>query len=400
MRVIEHKNWKSYWAKNYKICYLANFVYSLPKYDRAFFDDLDVSETVQANINEIKRYLLYFDYVYLPLGSLIKPRNAFVKEVGKSLFRNLDFLELIERGLIVASIYRDHGVIETFKRRSDHVKKINWDNRTNIFETLIKYELSNFIFFERDVQLEIENNLEGILKRIERVQDSTTRNMLTDVLRESTTKSRFGLSRPYFYQQAFKRGNTNVSSFLNMLNVQNFETTEVGVPGLVVPYQAGSDRLIRLSQNTGVNSFLYNIDFFELFLSLFLERDHLQHLSEMTTESLIRLRANSFWRDYIEFYHNLLKDISKSLVVQTSDGIRERSQVELGKLLSKGKTTLAIELSITVLTLFLSGAKSVMKLKRVDNQINTLKKNSELRSQSNATYQFIRWIKEEIKAFA
>ena len=397
MKLITEQKWNSYWNKEYKTCFLTHLLYSVPYLDAKYFDKTDVQNEVNKIIIEIKQYLLFFDYVSIPLGSIVKPRNKFALQIGKALFRNPTFLHLVESGLITSSIYQDFSIEDTFNRRKYHLERINWENMTDIYEECIQYELSNFIFYERNVEVDLSFYKEALIKKIENINNPLIREELTQVFKKSDKNPNFSFSRPYFYQEALKLNKKEIDHFLDFMAVDFFRGTEFG-DSVIVPYQLDMDKVLRKSLNTGVYAFLYNKDFLQLFLSFYLDEKLISNIRKLSGKNFLELRKEKSWRVFIDNYHDALKIISKSLTIPTTDNIEVDLKDLFYKHFNENSKSKVLDISLFFLAVISSHSRQILKSSKVKERINRSKNNLSLYITDKQTKDFIGNLKEKLKS--
>ena len=390
---------KDKWNKSHKTCFHTNLLYGVPYYDTNYFDETDIQNEVNKIIVEIKYYLLFFDYVSIPIGSVMKPRNKFSLQIGKALFQNPVFLNLTENGLITASIFQHHSIEETFDRRKYHLERIEWENKTDVYEKYIQYEISNFIFYERNVEKTLSFYKEALIQKVDNINDPLVRHALIEVFNKSDKNPHFSFSRPYFYQEAIKLNQKEIHDFLGLMTTDLFRGSELG-DDVIVPYQSNADKVLRTSSTTNVYAFLYSKEFFQLFLSFYLDNKLIYNIKKFTGEDFTALRKEKFWRKFVDNYHKALKIISDSLVIPTKDNILADSKILFYKHFNENSKSKLLDISLLFLTLLSPHSRQILKSSNVKERVNRSKNNLSLYMTDKHSKDFIRLLKQKLKSLS
>lgn len=382
------------------ICQHTNFIYSIPLYDKDIFTPYDVENAVRENIFQIKCQLLYFDNIDLPLGSLVKPRSQFSKKIAESLFKNKAFLDLIENGLIVSSVYEGTSPEETFLRRQEHNRKINWDLKTSIYDNILKYELSNINFYERDIETQVFQQGKNLHETIQNISIGTIRKNLFQIYKDAEKKSSLEFSRPYFYQEAIKQGDARVLNFLNILNPEHFQSAESANLNLIVPYHYGADNLLRKSLNSGTYAFLYGEEMYLEFLSFFCEEIHIKNIAKLPAASLLKLRKDSSWKAYLDFYHQILEKVSVKLHLDSIDKIQSTAKFIFIEELNRSIPGIAVDITYFMIKSFTKPINNFIKEWNLTHKVDLMNNRLKMRINDKNTGEFINSLIEELKACA
>ena len=314
-KIISSNDWENRWASYYKVCYYPFFLYSLPFYDEKNKDDLDVIEQLHFHINNFKYYLLYFDFVVIPLGNLIRPINIFSNLLFKKVLEDKCTIDLIENKLLISTTHKNQNIDETFLSRIEYLKEIKWDIKSDIYKSTLRYEMSNLLLYERNVSQEIDVLLNLLNKRINNFTDEDIKNKMLRIVDIARKNNRLSFSHEVFTKKILeeRKKKKEVYDFLLKANTDYYTMCELGNYGTILPFVGTNDNLIRQSENTGVFSYLYSIDFFKIFISLFIEDKYLIKIPLLNVSDIKLLRSYSFWFPTLELYHQLLTEISNVL---------------------------------------------------------------------------------------
>ena len=322
MSFFKHEEWVALLSKR-KIIYYPEFYYGLlnENYQKVF-DNYFIENKVRMHLHRMKLLLLYFHYISVPFCNFYVNFNNNHTHLYNSIFKNNDFRELIANGLIIYELRSKYDSLSYFNRYESELKKygsINTfplnDDLNNIFHDLLVVERGE-IYLNRSYGMqEAINNT---------ISKSKFNNSDLDLIKRTIDKCSSGgnafmheifvyeLQYPKFYSLH----NTLSNNYLEISETSNYNT---------LTYTPKDNRYLgsKLRKNitNNVYAFLYSPDFFEYFLSLFIDLRKDVNLHNLSLKNIINIRSHNFWDDFVKEYHEIITQVSNQLHYTTEDKI-------------------------------------------------------------------------------
>ncbi len=304
-----------YWAKHRKVVYYPEFGYILPDYWDKIHSPIHSISEVSRHLFQIKCLLLFFDFVLVPLEHLLEPYTGIAHQTFKKILLHRDFNELVEKGLIITSIWGGRDVLESAETHEVFLNSITWPS-------VPKYSKSELRAFSKVMVWPriVLNQSEWLKKKTLELLDAnrlilTGHRRLKDIIKRATFKEEIPFVHQTFFHCLARDHREQDRFLLKLLNGVYFGSGEIGNPGTVI-YSSPKlqvDYLDRKCIDTGVFSFLYSPEFFLRILGHFLTKDIIPIIGTISPSEIVNLRSFWFWREGVDCYHSTLCMASKAL---------------------------------------------------------------------------------------
>lgn len=330
MEILKNEKWvKS--ASEKKIIYYPEFYYGALINDQKVVDIFYIENEIRKHLLHMKLLLLYFDCINMPFGHFYAPFDKLHSTLYYSLFKNVDFRDLIASNLIIYTIRPTNDPSSYWEWVGSELKKCGFANVLPINNDL-KYIFSDLLMVERDsAHL---NRSKGTLKNIEDIiynSEIEKENMY--FIKQTIDKSLLGgnsfMHEAFVYRlQESKYRDIHramANYYFNRSEVTNYNT---------LTYRPFKNELfgslLRKNHYNKVYAFLYSPDFFCFFISLFLETNEMD-LYKISIKDVKLIRTQEFWSQFVLEYHKIIEEINEQLHNVTDEKIIEAAEKELRK---------------------------------------------------------------------
>jgi len=334
MHIFKHNEWVNISSKK-KIIYYPEFYYgALNVNNHRVFDSYFIEDQMRTHLFRMNILLLYFHHISMPFVNFYVNFNSVHSYLYNKLFKNGNFRELIAKGLIIYELRSKYDPLSYYSRYENELGKSEILNASPINNDL------RSIFHDLLVVERGEAHLDRSYGMKEAIENTLSKSFFLEndmeLIKKTIDKCSYGgnafMHEIFVYElkncQYKLLHNALANDYLRISETSNYNTlTYTPINNLHF------GNLLRENISNNVYAFLYSPDFFEFFLSLFIDINKDINIYNLSLKKTMEIRSYDFWDDFVYEYHDVIEQVSRQLHSSNKD-----------KILNEAKKAMIIEL--------------------------------------------------------